>query len=156
MTAARTSIRRWKAISFASRFLNVLEIKYSVNELELLAVVWALEQFRNYVYGTKFVVITNYNALIKLLKTKGNKTFTSRLTRWVERLLPFEFEVRKGSGKSTGVADYVINCPLEVEEQTIMAESLWHSWFAVNRVTETAESTNEINVRRMQQPIKRE
>ena len=72
---------------------------------------------------------------------KGNITFTSRLTRWVERLLPFEFEVRKGSGKSTGVADYVINCPLEVEEQTIKAESLWQSWFAVNRVTETAKST---------------
>ena len=85
----------WKAISFASRFLNVLETKYSVDELELLAVVWALEQFRNYVYGTKFVVITNYNALVRLLKMKGNKTFTSRLTRWVERLLPFEFEVRK-------------------------------------------------------------
>ena len=82
-----------------------------------------------------------------------NKTFTSRLTRWVDRLLPFEFEVRKGSGKSTGVADYVINCPLE---ETIKAESLWQSWFAVNRVTETVEPTNEIKVRRLQQPIKRE
>ena len=36
----------WVAIAYASRFLNSLEEKYSVNELELLGVVWAIEHFK--------------------------------------------------------------------------------------------------------------
>ena len=44
----------WVPISFASRFLNTAELKYSTNELELLAVVWACEQFRPYLLGNKF------------------------------------------------------------------------------------------------------
>ena len=46
----------WKPVSFASRFLTSFESKYSINELELLAVVWAIKQFKNYVYGVKFQV----------------------------------------------------------------------------------------------------
>ena len=36
----------WVAIAYASTFLNSLEEKYSVNELELLEVVWAIEHFK--------------------------------------------------------------------------------------------------------------
>ena len=36
----------WQPISFASRFLAEFEQKYSINELELLAVIWAVENFR--------------------------------------------------------------------------------------------------------------
>ena len=41
----------WRPISFASRFLNAAEKKYSTNELEMLAVVWCSEYFRNYIFG---------------------------------------------------------------------------------------------------------
>ena len=41
----------WKPISFASRFLNSSEERYSINELELLGVVWSIEYFKNYLYG---------------------------------------------------------------------------------------------------------
>ena len=36
----------WKPIAFASRFLNSCEERYSVNELELLGVVWSTEYFK--------------------------------------------------------------------------------------------------------------
>ena len=39
---------RWETISYASRFLNKAEEKNSINEIELLGVVWALEQFKHY------------------------------------------------------------------------------------------------------------
>ena len=41
----------WVAVAYASRFLNSLEEKYSINELELLGVVWAIQHFKYYLYG---------------------------------------------------------------------------------------------------------
>ena len=65
-----------------------------VNELELLAIVCPKEHFKNYVYGVQFKVVSDHKALMSVLKpNRGNKTFSSRLTRWVDRLLPCDFEV---------------------------------------------------------------
>ena len=36
----------WKTVAFASRFLNINEERYCINELELLGVVWAIEYFK--------------------------------------------------------------------------------------------------------------
>ena len=41
-------------IAYASHFLKSLEEKYSVNELELLGVVWTIELFKHYLYGKFF------------------------------------------------------------------------------------------------------
>ena len=142
----------WKSISFASRFLTSLETKYSMDELELLAVVWALEQFRNYVYGTQFTVISDHEALTRLLKiNKRIKTLTSRLTRWVDRLLPFDFEITEWSKKSTGIADYLSKYSSGMQGRTLKAESLWSNWFTVNAVENKV--TNEKEVRK-QEPIR--
>ena len=54
----RHSTEGWVAIAYAARFLNSLEEKYSVNELELLGVVWAIEHFKYFLYGKHFTVIT--------------------------------------------------------------------------------------------------
>ena len=92
--------QEWKPVSFASRFLTDFEAKYSINELELLAVVWAIEHFKNYVYGVKFQIISDHKALASVMKpNRGNKTFSSRLLRWVDRLLPFEFEITHVPGR---------------------------------------------------------
>ena len=37
-----------KPIAFASQFLNSTEERYSVNELELLGIVWSIDYFKNY------------------------------------------------------------------------------------------------------------
>ena len=52
----------WAPTAFASRFLNNAEVKYSTNELELLAIVWACEHFRTYLLGTRFQVLTDHKA----------------------------------------------------------------------------------------------
>ena len=58
----------WKPICFASRSLTNFEAKYSINELEFLAIVWAVEHLENFVYGVKFKIISNHKALMTDLK----------------------------------------------------------------------------------------
>ena len=104
----------WHPIAHASRFLNTNEQKYSINELELLSVVWTLEPFKYYLYVSRFTLQTDHQALLSALKNiRGNKTFQSRLTRWVERerLLPFHFSVEHIAGKNMGFADYFSRHP---------------------------------------------
>ena len=102
----------WKPVAYASRFLNNLEERYSTNELELLAVVWSLEHFKYYLYGSHFILQTDHQALLTALKeNRGNKTYQSRLTRWVDRLLPFHFAVEHVPGKNMGFADYLSRNP---------------------------------------------
>ena len=85
---------KWKPISCASRFLSELESKYSINELELLAVVWSVEHFKDFVDRVAFGIVSDHKALQTVLKSnKGNKTFSSRMTRWVDRLLPLDFAI---------------------------------------------------------------
>ena len=104
---------RWRPISFASQFLNAAEKKYSTNEFEMLAVVWGAKYFRNHILGRHFTIVTDHKALISLLKEKNkkNKTLLSRLTRWLDRLIPFEFVIEHKTGAKIGLADYLSRHP---------------------------------------------
>ena len=103
----------WVPIAFTSRFLNDQENKYSTNELELLAIVWSCEHFRNYVLGNHFAILTDHKAIVSELKTnRGNKTHQSRLTRWTDRLLPFDFDVIHISGCKLEIVNYLSRFPI--------------------------------------------
>ena len=79
----------------------------------MLAVVWGAEYFRNYILGRSFTVITDHKALISLLNgnNKKNKTLFSRLTRWLDRLIPFDFVIEHKPGAKIGLADYLSRHP---------------------------------------------
>ena len=99
-------------ISHARRFWNKNEQRYSINELELLTVVRSLEHFKNYLFGSHFTLQTDHQALLSALKNnRGNETYQSRLTRWVDRLLPFHFKFEHLAGKYMGFADYLRRHP---------------------------------------------
>ena len=89
-----------------------MEERYSTNELELAAIVWALEHFKYYLYGNKFILQTDHQALLSALKNNlGNKTYQSRLSRWVDRLLPFNLNIDHIPGEKMGFADYLSRNP---------------------------------------------
>ena len=54
----------WVPIAFTSRYLNFQEKKYSTNELKLLAVLWSVDRFKHYLLAKKFVIATDYKALV--------------------------------------------------------------------------------------------
>ena len=102
-----------KPIAFASRFLSDTEKKYAINELELLAVVWGLEHFRLYIYGKPVKLLTDHQALEPLIKrNRSNKTYSARLTRWLDRLAHFTINVNHIAGKHLALTDYFSRNPI--------------------------------------------
>ena len=102
----------WVPISFASRYLNSQEKKYSTIELELLAVVWAVDRYKHYLLGKSFTIATAHKGLTSALDgKKSNKTYQSRLTRWVDRLLPYQFNILHIPGRDMGIVDYLSRDP---------------------------------------------
>ena len=117
-------------MSYASKFLSDLETNNSLIEFELLAVVWSVELFKNYVYGVAFGIASDHKALQTVFKSKkGNKTFSSKLTRWVDRLLPFDFAIVHTPGRTLGMADYLSRHPSDYERSVAKAEELFNDWF---------------------------
>ena len=126
----------WATIAYASRFLNSCEQKYSVNELELLAAVWAVEHFKFYLYGRRFTLITDHQALVSVLKSnRGNKTYQSRLTRWIDRLIPFDFDIHHLAGSKMGLIDYVLRHPVDKPQ----SPAYWDKQFVVASVDDFVE-----------------
>ena len=125
----------WKPLAYASRFVTELDSKYSKNELELLAVIWSIEHFKNYVYGVEFGVVSDHKVLQSVLKSnKGNKSHFSRLTRLVDRLLPFHFSVIHTPGRTLGMAEYLSRHPSQYEVSIIRAEKMLNTRFTVSLV----------------------
>ena len=120
----------WHTVAFASRFLKSVEDRYSINELELLGVVWSVEHFKYYLYGKPFTVITDYRALLSIMReNRSNKSYNSKLTRWVDRLLPFDFSIDHFPGSKMGLVYYISRDPQQkavnisaYDEQFIVAK----------------------------------
>lgn len=89
-------------ICFESHKLNAAEGNYPTHELEAYAIVYCFKQWRCYLEGTPTIVQTDHAAL-KFLKTQKN--LSRRLTRWVEFLQQFEFEICYKPGKENIAAD---------------------------------------------------
>ena len=92
----------WRVISYASRNLTDVERRYSQTEKEGLALVWACERFKLYVYGREFELETDHKPLKHIYDT-SSKPF-ARLERWVLRLQGYNFKVIYRPGK-TNIAD---------------------------------------------------
>jgi hypothetical protein len=74
----------------------------SVMEKELLAAIFGSKQFRCYLYGRKFTLVTGHRALCWLLKLEEP---SAKLTRWALRLSEFQYTVEHRPGKQHLVPD---------------------------------------------------
>ena len=76
--------------------------------MELLAVVWVVDRYKHYLLGKPFTIATDHTALTSALDgNKSNKTYQYRLTRWVDRLLPYQFKIVHIPGWDMGIVDYL-------------------------------------------------
>ena len=73
-------------------------------------------------------------------------------------LLPYDFEVIHGPGRTLGIADYLSRNPTPINESSLKLSTLWDEWFTVNVVSELTNSilTNQTSILGGRQPIKSE
>ena len=91
-----------KVIAYASRTLNAAELKYETTRKELLALVYGLKQFRQYLTGRHFVIRTDHAALSWLRRTPEPMP---QLARWLTFIEEFDYEVVHRKGRSHANAD---------------------------------------------------
>ena len=130
-----------KPIAFASRFLSDTEKKYAINELELLAVVWGLEHFRLYTYGKPIKLLTDHQALEPLIKrNRSNKTYSARLTRWLDRLAHFTINVNHIAGKHSPLTDYLSRNPNAPPQQ----DEAYEGEYVINSIVPHYEFVSKV------------
>ena len=94
-------------ISYASRTLSDSEMNYTATEKESLAVVFAMEHFKVYLLGRKFLLLTDHNALRWLHSTEPK----GRRARWIVDLQEYDFEVQHRPGTHNRNADALSRLP---------------------------------------------
>ena len=125
-------------VAYISKSLDERQQKYSVCELEALAIVWALQKLRHYLYGVHFVIKTDNIALCYLMKIKNQN---GRLARWSLTLQSYDFTIEYKSGKTHTNCDCISRYPYEkadpdiddfnlliVEEIDIISEQKSDEW----------------------------
>ena len=89
-------------IAYASRQLKVHEKNYPTHGLELKVVVFALETWRNYLYGVHVYVYTDHKSL-QYVFTK--KELNLQQIRWLELLKDYYMNILYRPSKANVVAD---------------------------------------------------
>jgi hypothetical protein len=91
-----------RVIAYASRVLRPHEHNYPTHDLQLAAVVHALEIWRHYLMGAHCNIYTDHKSL-KYIFTQADLNMRQR--RWLELIKDYDLEVHYHPGKANVVAD---------------------------------------------------
>ncbi|CAC5367310.1 unnamed protein product [Mytilus coruscus] len=92
---------RERVIAYEGRSLSKAERNWSTSDLEYLAVLEAIREYRSYL-TVEFTVFTDHKALQYLMQ---QKRVTGRLARWALELQEFNFKIVHKPGRQNVVAD---------------------------------------------------
>jgi transposase InsO family protein len=94
-----------RPIYFASRACTPTEAKYSVTELEALALKFAVQKFAPFIIGLHTIVETDHSALVQMFNSP-KECGSARVNKWAMLIKSqFDIEVRYRPGKSNANAD---------------------------------------------------
>ena len=106
-----------KLITAGSRYLGTVEVNYTVIELELLAMQWAVSKCRLYLAGTKFKIITDHKPLLGVMNGKHLDAMNNvRIQRLMSKLLGFQFSVEWVAGKNHVITKVLSRNPVFMAE----------------------------------------
>lgn len=111
-----------RVVAYFSKVTQGAESRYHSYELETLAVVRALQQFRHYLVGVTFKIITDCNAL---KATERKKDLLPRVARWWIYLQDFNFTIEYRKGTLMSHADYLSRNPPATQVNHIDRPLTW-------------------------------
>nr|GEW73404.1 DNA-directed DNA polymerase [Tanacetum cinerariifolium] len=94
----------FRPIHYASKTMTKVESNYTTTKKEMLAVVYAFENFWSYLIMNKSILYTDHSALKYLFAKKDSK---ARLLRWVLLHQEFTFKVIDTKGAKNLAANYL-------------------------------------------------
>jgi hypothetical protein len=103
-------------ICYESRKLKEHERHYATHDLELVAIIHALNMWRHYLMGKIFELRTDHSGLKYLF---GQPTLNARQIRWLEFLSEYDFDIKHIKGKENKVVDALSRRVHEMHATTI-------------------------------------
>ncbi|PAV73798.1 hypothetical protein WR25_20102 [Diploscapter pachys] len=100
-------------IAYASRKLSPAETRYPAIELEALAIVYAVAQFRQYIIGTNTTIITDHRPLTTLLKCRD---LVGRLAKYQLVIMEYDLTIKYRPGTANKVCDALSRAVIDPEE----------------------------------------
>ena len=107
-----------RGVSYGSRQLKAHELNYATHDLELAAVVHALNTWRHFLIGNHCEVYTDHKSL-KYIFTQKELNLKQR--RWLELIKDYDMRLHYHPGKANIVAD-ALSCKSHVN--TLMTGDL--------------------------------
>ena len=95
-------IQDGRPLAYCGRKLIPAEVNYSTTEQELLAIVYATQQWRHYLEGPQWQLHTDHQPLVWI---RTQPSLSRRQTRWLEWLSRFHIEFCYIPGKQNVLAD---------------------------------------------------
>ena len=106
-----------KPIAFASATLNSSQRRWAQIEKEGYSIIFGLNKFRQYLYGRKFILVTDHKPLLAIFgaEKKIPDRTSNRLQRWALILMGYTYDLKFKSTKEHGNADALSRLPLPIE-----------------------------------------
>ena len=99
-----------RPIAFASQKLTPTQRAWSTIEKEAFAAIWALDKFRNWIFGQHITLYSDHNPLTYLTEATSK---SPKLMRWALALQQYDVTFRYKEGRKNIVADCLSRLDLE-------------------------------------------
>ena len=127
-------------IAFASKSLSDVEQRYANIEREMLAVVFGIERFHTYVYGSSFQVESDHKPLENIV-LKNLAQAPPRLQRMLLRLQHYDFVIHHRKGSEMQLADFLSRFSPKKAPEIEMEHTIHSVQWSEEKLTALREET---------------